>query len=92
MTKPDPTVLLADDQADVREALRLLLKSDGLASVATDGPGAVLEALRKREFACALIEAMLLTMENEAMNHSSLNQRTASLRPGAAHGRLCTGR
>src|SRR5690349_5507757 len=54
--KPDPTVLLADDQADVREALRMLLKSDGLASVATDGPAAALEALRKREFACALID------------------------------------
>jgi DNA-binding NtrC family response regulator len=56
MTKPDPTVLLADDQAGVREALRLLLKSDGLASVAADGPAAALEALRKREFACALID------------------------------------
>ena len=56
MTKPDPTVLLADDQADVREALRLLLKSDGVASVAADGPVAALDALRRREFACALID------------------------------------
>ncbi|MEI7035782.1 sigma-54 dependent transcriptional regulator [Fulvimonas yonginensis] len=55
-TKPEPTVLLADDQADVREALRLLLKSDGLASVAAESPAAALDALRKREFACALID------------------------------------
>ena len=34
----NPTVLLADDQTDVREALRLLLKSEGIASVGMDGP------------------------------------------------------
>jgi DNA-binding NtrC family response regulator len=50
------TVLLADDQADVREALRLLLKAEGLASVAVADPAAVLEAVRRREFACALID------------------------------------
>ncbi|MBM7128310.1 sigma-54-dependent Fis family transcriptional regulator [Dyella mobilis] len=51
-----PVVLVADDQADVREALRLLLKSEGLACVGVPGPGEALEALRRREFACALID------------------------------------
>ena len=51
-----PTVLLADDQADVREALRLLLKAEDIASVGVDGPAAALEAARRREFACALID------------------------------------
>ncbi len=51
-----PTVLLADDQADVREALRLLLKAEGIASVGVADPAAALEAARKREFACALID------------------------------------
>ncbi|HET8553975.1 MAG TPA: sigma-54 dependent transcriptional regulator [Rhodanobacteraceae bacterium] len=51
-----PTILLADDQADVREALRLLLKAEGLASVAVDAPAAALAAIDKREFACALID------------------------------------
>ncbi len=51
-----PTVLIADDQADVREALRLLLKSEGLASVGVADPAAALEAVRRREFACALID------------------------------------
>ncbi|HZX70019.1 MAG TPA: sigma-54 dependent transcriptional regulator [Rhodanobacter sp.] len=51
-----PTILLADDQADVREALRLLLKSEGIASVGVADPAAALEAARKREFACALID------------------------------------
>ena len=52
----NPTVLLADDQADVREALRLLLKSEGIASVGVDGPAAALEAVRQRDFSCALID------------------------------------
>jgi DNA-binding NtrC family response regulator len=49
-------ILIADDQADVREALRLLLKAEGLASVAVADPAAALEAVRRREFACALID------------------------------------
>jgi len=51
-----PTILLADDQDDVREALRLLLKAEGIASVGVADPAAALEAVRKREFACALID------------------------------------
>ncbi|MGC1547415.1 MAG: sigma-54 dependent transcriptional regulator [Rhodanobacter sp.] len=52
----NPTVLLADDQPDVREALRLLLKSEGIASVGVADPAQALEAVRRREFACALID------------------------------------
>ncbi len=52
----NPAVLLADDQPDVREALRLLLKSEGVASVGVDGPAAVLEAIKRREFDVALID------------------------------------
>ncbi len=51
-----PTVLLADDQSDVREALRLLLKSEGIASVGVPDPVQAVEAVRRREFACALID------------------------------------
>ena len=51
-----PNVLIADDQSDVREALRLLLKSEGVASVGVDGPAAALEAARRREFDGALID------------------------------------
>jgi len=51
-----PTILIADDQADVREALRLLLKAEGLAGVTVADPAAALEAVRRREFACALID------------------------------------
>lgn len=52
----NPTVLLADDQPDVREALRLLLKSEGIASVGVADPAQALDAVRRREFDCALID------------------------------------
>ncbi|WP_266172129.1 sigma-54-dependent transcriptional regulator [Dyella subtropica] len=51
-----PTVLLADDQPDVREALRLLLKSAGIASMGVGDPAQALDAVRRREFACVLID------------------------------------
>ena len=35
-----PNILIADDQRDVREALRLLLKAEGVDSAAADGPRA----------------------------------------------------
>ena len=52
----EATVLIADDQADVRAALRLLLKSAGIASVGADSAAAALESARSRELACALID------------------------------------
>ncbi|MCP1373880.1 sigma-54-dependent transcriptional regulator [Dyella lutea] len=52
----NPTVLLADDQADVREALRLLLKSEGIASTGVDGPAGALDEARRRGFDVALID------------------------------------
>ncbi|MBU6405250.1 MAG: response regulator, partial [Proteobacteria bacterium] len=52
----ETTVLIADDQADVRAALGLLLKSEGIASIAVEGAQAALDAARSRELACALID------------------------------------
>lgn len=52
----NPTVLLADDQADVREALRLLLKSEGVASTGVDGPVGALDEARRRTFDVALVD------------------------------------
>ncbi|HEV7490787.1 MAG TPA: sigma-54 dependent transcriptional regulator [Rhodanobacteraceae bacterium] len=51
-----PNILIADDQRDVREALRLLLKAEGVDSAAADGPRAALDALRKHRFDAALID------------------------------------
>ncbi len=50
------TVLIADDQADVREALRMLLKSEGLSCVGVESPAEALASARARDFDCALID------------------------------------
>src|SRR5215510_8018414 len=43
-----PCIFIADDQRDVREALRLLLKSEGFAAETFDSPDALIERLRIR--------------------------------------------
>ena len=40
-----PRILIADDQPDVLEALRLLLKGQGYATEAVSSPAALLEAM-----------------------------------------------
>jgi DNA-binding NtrC family response regulator len=52
-----PHILVADDQADVLEALRLLLKSNGFGVETVSSPGAALGALERRDY-----DAMLLDM------------------------------
>lgn len=49
-------VLVADDQPDVIEALRLLLKSHGYHVVTAGSPEAVLEAVRRENFDLLLID------------------------------------
>jgi len=51
-----PSILIADDQREVREALRLLLKAEAVDSTAADSPRAAIEALRKQRFDAALID------------------------------------
>jgi DNA-binding NtrC family response regulator len=49
-------VLVADDQPDVREALRLLLKGEGFETEIVASPQAVLSALETREYDAVLID------------------------------------
>jgi DNA-binding NtrC family response regulator len=51
-----PRILVADDQQDVLEALRLLLKSEGFAIETAGSPAAAWAALEGREFDVALID------------------------------------
>lgn len=51
-----PRVLVADDQADVLESLRLLLKPQGYRIEAVDSPAAVLSACEKKDFDVVLID------------------------------------
>jgi len=50
------TILIADDQHDVVEALRLLLKPEGFAVETASSPGAVIRAVGARQFDLALID------------------------------------
>jgi DNA-binding NtrC family response regulator len=51
-----PRILIADDQPDVLEALRLLLKGEGFVVETTGSPAALLHAAEEHEFDVALID------------------------------------
>ncbi len=53
---PQPRILIADDQADVLEALRLLLKPEGYAVQAAQSPAGVLAALESADFDVVVID------------------------------------
>ena len=56
MSRLAPRVLVADDQPDVLEALRLLLKPEGFQIETADSPAGVLAAVEAREFDVVLID------------------------------------
>ena len=49
-------ILVADDQTDIVDALRLLLKGAGFTIQAADSPSAVLAAVAGREWDCVLMD------------------------------------
>lgn len=51
-----PRTLIADDQPDVRAALRLLLKGAGYQTEAADSPAAVLDAIKQQRFDLVLMD------------------------------------
>jgi DNA-binding NtrC family response regulator len=56
MPKTTPRILIADDQPDVLEALRLLLKAEGYAIEAANSPAGVLGALESRDYNVLLMD------------------------------------
>jgi CheY-like chemotaxis protein len=50
-----PRILVADDQADVLAALRLLLKGEGFDIETVSSPAAVLKAIDSRDLDVALL-------------------------------------
>lgn len=56
MKNSSPRVLIADDQADVLEALRLLLKGEGYQIEAVSSPAGIIGALEAREFDAVLMD------------------------------------
>jgi DNA-binding NtrC family response regulator len=53
---PNARILVADDQQDVREALRLLLKGEGYALDVASSPSAVLDQSRTKDYDALLID------------------------------------
>ncbi len=56
MPKTTPRILIADDQPDVLEALRLLLKAEGYEIEAASSPASVLRVLESRDFNVLLMD------------------------------------
>jgi DNA-binding NtrC family response regulator len=56
LPKQAPRLLIADDQPDVIEALRFLLKAEGYAIESVSSPQAVLQAIEAREYDLALVD------------------------------------
>ena len=56
MTQPVPRVLIADDQPDVLEALRLLLKGAGYVTVTAHVPEGIIALLEREDFDAVLMD------------------------------------
>lgn len=56
MPSPTPRILVADDQSDILEALRLLLKGEGFGVTTVSSPGGVLSALERSDFDVLLMD------------------------------------
>ncbi len=53
---PKPRVLIADDQREVREALRLMLKAEGFETETAASPAEILQAVTSRDFDAVLMD------------------------------------
>ena len=51
-----PRILIADDQQDILDALRLLLKTEGFAVDVVKSPTALLKSLRERDYSLVLMD------------------------------------
>src|SRR5256714_9757389 len=51
-----PTILIADDQPDVLEALRFLVKGEGYSAECVNSPAAAIDAVESRDFDSVLMD------------------------------------
>src|SRR5260370_2041343 len=51
-----PCILIADDQADILEALRFLIKGEGYQAEAVNSPAAAIDAVESRDFDAVLMD------------------------------------
>ena len=80
-TLPNPRVLIADDQPDVLEALRLLLKGEGYATEAVKSPAAVVRAVEGNDYAAVLMDLNYARDTTSGQEGLDLLQRLLALDP-----------
>ena len=56
MTQAPPRILIADDQPDVLEALRLLLKGEGFVTATAHVPEGIIALLEREDFDAVLMD------------------------------------
>lgn len=82
--KPSPIVLIVDDQADVRTALRLLLKSATRSAVCASSPQEALAILQDREIAVVLVDMNYRSDTTSGAEGLALIDSISVLHPAAA--------
>lgn len=79
MAAPQPRILIADDQADIAEALRFLLKPEGFAVDCARSPAAALRNLETGDYALALIDLNYTRDTTSGEEGLALLQKIATL-------------
>jgi DNA-binding NtrC family response regulator len=80
-SSPPPSVLIADDQPDVLEALRLLLKGEGFNVETVASAAAVLAALERRDYDALLMDMNYARDTTSGREGLDLLQRLKELEP-----------
>jgi len=81
MAEDSHRILIADDQPDVLEALRLLLKGEGYQTEAVKSPAAVVKAVENRDFAMVLIDLNYTRDTTSGQEGLDLLQRLQAIDP-----------
>src|SRR3569832_2979062 len=76
-----PHILVADDQPDILEALRLLLKSNGFDVQTVNSPAAALGALEKRDYDALLLDMNYTRDTTSGKEGLDLLQQLGALEP-----------
>src|ERR671915_45626 len=80
-SSPSPSVLVADDQPDVLEALRLLLKGEGFEVETVASSAGVLAALERRDYDALLMDMNYARDTTSGREGLDLLQRLKELEP-----------
>src|SRR5918999_1257197 len=80
-SSPPPSVLVADDQPDVLEALRLLLKGEGFEIDSVSSAAGVLSALERRDYDALLMDMNYARDTTSGQEGLNLLQRLKELEP-----------